>query len=286
MRFKAYRVKDVHYQTVKLGDTNDLFERLCTLPKIDDADNENEYAIMYLRKSGLYVLGTLVQSYHTELTKFKDGSSDKEEVKIAEPEINDKTIIYIDFVDGIVYIQSKRYPDGLNVRLMKKRMEDIFSICFGNEVVLVETEINNTIDQIEEVFKSSIVKKIVFKNMKGLELPEGSQLHNPRKELDDALIESYNYYSKDTLDYMELRAKNGEDLHKNPFAKIGMTLTDEYQDKEIFSYMEILDNGEKIIIKKNGNDSKVINISKKKQENSYETYEEILKKTVKGYVQE
>ena len=285
MRFKAYRIKsEEYYQTVSLGMLNEMYTSLVNCPKLEDEDNE--YAVMYLKKSSPLILGTFVQAYNTVLTKFKDKSEDKEEVKISESEFNDKTLFYIDFNEKIVYIQSKRYPESLNPRLMKKRMEEIFSKCLGEKVVLLETEINNSIEQIEHVFKASIVKKIVFSNMKGLELPKGSELHNPRKDLDDALVESYNVYSKDTLDYMELRAKRGEDLHKNPFAKIGMTLSDEYQDRNVFKYMEIIEGGEKITIKKEGNDSRIINIGKKEQDSSYVAYEKILKSSVKGYTSE
>ena len=282
MRFKAYRVKsESHYQAVSLGILDQLYTSLVNCPKLEE--DGNEYAVMYLKKYEPFILGTFVQAYNTVLTKFKDKSANKEEVKISESEFNDKTLFYIDFNEKIVYIQSKRYPETLNPRLMKKRMEEIFSKCLEENVVLLETEINNTIEHIENVFKTSTVKKIVFANMKGLELPKGSELHNPRKDLDDALVESYNVYSKDTLDYMELRAKNGEDLHKNPFAKIGMTLSDEYQDREVFKYMEIIDGGEKIIVRKEGNNSKIVNIGKKEQDSSYVAYEKILKSSVKGY---
>lgn len=285
MRFKAYRVKkDENYQSVSLGSMEELYTKLVNSPKL--VDEENEYAAMYMKRYGVFVLGTLVQSYHTILTKFKESSDNKEEEKIPESEFNDKTLFYINFNENIVYIQSKRYPETLNPRLMKKRMEDIFSDCLGQKVVLIETEINNSMEQIEYVFKNSVVKRIVFSNLKGLELPHGSELHNPRKELDDALVESYNVYSKDTLDYMELRAKDGEDLHKNPFAKIGMVLSAEYEDREIFKAMDIIEGGEKVTVKKEGNDSKIVDIRKKDQENSYSAYEKILKSNIKGYTPE
>ena len=282
MRFKAYRIKaEENYQAVSLGTSEELYSKLFNCPKLEDEDNE--YAVMYLKKYEPFVLGTFVQAYNTVLTKFKDKSENKEEVKIEESEFNDKTLFYIDFNEKIIYIQSKRYPETLNPRLMKKRMEEIFSKCLNEKVILIETEISNTIEQIEHVFKTSTVKKIVFSNMKGLELPKGSELHNPRKDLDDALVESYNIYSKDTLDYMELRAKAGEDLHKNPFAKIGMTLSGEYQDREIFKYMEIVEGGENITVRKEGNDSKIVNIGKRDQDSSYGAYNKILKSNVKGY---
>ena len=281
MRFKAYRIKlEENYQTVLLESLNDLYTKLFNCPKMED--ESNDYAVMYLTKQEPFILGTFVQAYSTVLTKFKDDTENKEEVKISDSEFNDKTLFYIDFNQKIVYIQSKRYPESLSQRLMKKRMEEIFSICIGKKIILVETEISNTIEQIEHVFKTSIVKKIVFSNMKGLELPKGSELHNPRKDLDDALVESYNVYSKDTLDYMELRAKNGEDLHKNPFAKIVMTLSDEYRNHDVFKYMEVIEGGEKVTVKKDGNDSKIINIAKKDQENSYQAYEKIIKSNIKG----
>lgn len=283
MRFKTYRIKSEEgYRQVNIESINSMFESLSNYPKIEE-DAANEYAIMYLRRCDELVLGTLVQSYHQVLTKFAGHKGDKKEEAVPDSIINDKTLFYINANTNIVYIQSKRYPGDLNAHLMKKRMEDVFSFCLNKKVVLLETQINNSIEEIEEIFKSSFVRKIAFSNMKGLELPKGSELHNPRKDLDDALVESYNYYSKDTLDYMELKSKDGEDLHKNPFAKIGMILANEYPENDIFKYMDIFESGESIKIKKEGNDSQIISVTKLQHEEIYPAYEKILKRNIKGY---
>jgi len=167
---------------------------------------------------------------------------------------------------------------------MIERLQSILGATVGKGIQFLPTEINYTMEEINEIFDNSFVKRIAFKNMCGLELPAGVQLHNPRKELDEAMIESYNVYSKDKLDSMELRSTKGEKLGKNPIAKIGMILAEEYQEVGVFKELDVLEDGQKETVRLRGNDSKIINITKKQQESTSQVYEMILKNNIKGYI--
>lgn len=287
MRFKAYKiVKEDIFERVTISDEENLYKALVQTPKSEDEDNQDEYAIMYLTKEHEYILGTLVQSYTKVLTKFDESLDDKKEVKLKDSKINDKTLFYINSNEGILYIQSKRFPEYLTEGLMKLRMQDILSKCFGYRIQILPTEISYSIEQVEEIFMTSSVKRIAFKNLNGLELPKGVELHNPKKELDESLAETYNVYCKDTLGSMEFKAQRGRKLGKNPFARIGLALAKHYNDVDVFKDMEINENGEKVTIKTKGNDSKIINIPKNKQDVTSEAYKLILKNNIKNYKDE
>lgn len=284
MRFRVYKIIDANeLKRVTIEDSEYLYKTMVGSPKLEDVEEQDQYAIMYLKRYNEYILGTFVQSYQKVLTKFADNDNSKKEIQISDTKINDKTLFYINCRESIIYIQSKRYPEYLTPGIMIERFQRLLGKCLDRQISFLPTQINNTLEEVEEIFKSSFVSRISFKNLCGLELPQGVELHNPRKELDDALIESYNTYSKDVLDSMELKSKKGEPLGKNPFAKIGLFLAKEHQEVDVFKDMEIVESGEKIKVSIKGNDSKIINISKKKQESTISIYETILKHNVRGY---
>lgn len=283
MKFTAhdiYKLNDNNIFKFRI-DPEILFNRLNLYPRTDDEDSS--FAPLYIHQYEYCVLGTLVQSYKTVLTKFDESMDTKEEIELKDSEINDKTFFYIDCRDMRIYIQSKRYPTTLNKELTLNRLQKIVGDSLEKEVTFIKAEIRYTIEEIDEIFTRSFVKRISFKNLEGLELPEGAELHNPRKDLDESLTESWNVYSKNTVDSMELKAKDGEKLSKNPLAKLGMLLSLSNRYKQVFKSMDIIDDGEKMEIKPTGNEHKVIYVSKKAQEDSYETYDKILKKTNKSY---
>ena len=285
MRFKAYKMlRSDDNRTFRISDAEKLFRALDSSPKLEE--EEDEYALMYLKKYEEYILGTMVQSYSKVLTKFVIDDDIKKEEELKDTKINDKTLFYINCTENILYIQSKKYPEYLTEGILRIRMEKTFSKCLGVTIIIVPTEINYTLEQVEKMFSDSYVKRIAFKNLCGLELPLNVELHNPRKDLDDALIESYNVYSKDKLDSMELKAKSGEKLGKNPFAKIGFELAKAHENIEVFKDMEIKEADENVKIRIKGNDSKIINISKKQQEHTYQAYDVILKSNIKDYKKE
>lgn len=258
-----------------------LFDKLNKYPRIDDEDLS--YAPLYVHQYAECIFGTLVQSYKTTIAKFDEEKNTKEEVFIKDSEINDKTFFYINCADMRIYIQSKRYPSPLNQQLSMKRLQMIIGDCLDIDVTFIKAEIKYSIEEIEEIFSKSFVKRICFTNLEGLELPQGATLHNPRKDLDESLVESWNTYSKSTIDSMELKAKDGEKLSKNPLAKLGMLISVNNRYKKVFKSMDIMDDGEKVEIKPSGNEHKVIYLSKKTQEDSFETYDKILKRIYKNY---
>lgn len=284
MRFRVYKIFDSEeMMRVKIDNIDNLYNLLVASPKLEDTEEDDEYAIMYLERYNEYILGTFVQSYQKVLTKFEENNNIKKEIQLNDTKINDKTYFYINCEGSIIYIQSKRYPEYLTHGIMIERFQKLLGKCLCRPISFLPTQINNTLEQVEQIFQSSFVSQISFKNLCGLELPLGAELHNPRKELDDALIESYNTYSKDKIDSMELKAKKGQQLGKNPFAKIGLLLAKKHHEIEVFKDMEIIESGEKVKVKLKGNDSKIINITKKNQENTKGVYENILKHSVRGY---
>lgn len=278
--YNIYRTKNGKNYIIDLKSEN-VFNGLNGYPKIVEAGDS--FAPLYVHRNKEFVLGTFVQSYNTVLTKFDDEKNTKSEVQLDDNEINDKTYFYINCEESRIYIQGKLYPKSLSKMLTIDRLRGILGEILHDDIAFVQAQIKYTIFEIDEIFSRSFVKRIAFKNLEGLEIPEGAVLHNPKKYLDDSLRETWNTYSKDNIDSMELKAKSGEKLSKNPLAKIGMILSKDNVYKRIFKSMDIMDDGEKIEIKPEGNEHKIIYISKSVQEDSYETYDRILKKTSKDY---
>lgn len=283
MRFTAYDIYEIIDGAIKIfePDKERLFQKLNAYPKVED--DGNVYAPIYMHKSGEYILGTLAQSYYTVLTTFAPETDTKKEVELDDKVINDKTYFYINCREKRIYIQGKRYPVSLNKGYTRDRIRMILEDCLGYNISFVQARIEYTIEDIEEIFVSSIVKSISFRHLDGLMIPKGTKLHNPKKELDDALIESYNTYSAPTLSSMDLKAKDGEKLSKNPLAKIGMVLSKQNKHEKIFRNMEIIEDGQLTEIKQGGNEHKVIYVPKKDQDDSFETYDRIMKKVSKNY---
>ncbi len=254
MRFTAY---DIHeriehkIKRINSGDKEKLLKALRKYPKkiIED----KSYAPIYIHEDEDYILGTLAQSYYTILTKFDPSTKDtKDEVVLDDNEINDKTYFYLSCAESRIYIQGKRYPAALSKKVTVERIRSILEECLNCNLIFVPAKIDYTIEEIDEIFKSSFVKSISFRNLNGLIIPEGTSLHNPRKELDEALVESYNVYSAPTLSSMDLKAQSGEQLSKNPFAKIGMVLSKYNRQKDVFKNMEIIEDGQTTEIKSGG----------------------------------
>lgn len=283
MRFTAYDVYELKEDKLfrMKFDKDKIYSSLVKYPKIDE--EESSFAPLYIDRYKEYVLGTLTQSYFTVLTKFDDKKNTKKEIELEDTVINDKTYFYINCDEGRIYIQGRRYPASLGKRLTIERLERIIGDCMQTRAVFEQSIIKYTIDEIDEIFNSSFVKRISFKGLEGLMLPKNATLHNPRKSLDEALIESYNVYSAPVLDTIELKAKNGEKLSKNPFAKIGMILSKENRSRKIFKSMDIMDDGERIEIKPDGNEHKIFYVPKKDQDDPYETYDRVLKKSSHEY---
>lgn len=283
MRFTAYDICEFRENRFFQAEINrdEVYRNLFKYPKIDEEGSS--FAPLYIDRYKEYVLGTLTQSYYTVMTKFDNEGNTKREIELDDTIINDKTYFYINCEECRIYIQGRRYPASLGNRLTIERLEKIIGDCIKKQVFFEKAIIKYTIDEIDEIFNNSFVKRISFKELEGLMLPENVTLHNPRRDLDDALIESYNVYSAPVLDTMDLKAKSGEKLSKNPLAKIGMILSKENRSKKIFKSMDIMDDGERVEIKPDGNEHKIFYVPKKDQDDPYETYDRVLKKSSREY---
>lgn len=271
MRFRIYDINKVVGQStekMEIKDVQQLFSMLNKFPRVEEGTVS--YAPLYMKSYKQFLLGTLAQSYFTQLTKFDEKNHEsKQEIELPDNIINDKTLFYINVEESQIYIQSKRYPSPtLSNNLTIERLENILQACLKTILVLTPAKIDYNIEELEEIFQRSYVDKIVFKNFNGIKIPEGSLIHNPRADLDKAAVESWNCYSKNDLDYMELHSMKGKKLTKNPLARTGMLLAklrDNKSDegKNILTSIEIIDNDERVKITPTGNDSKIIYISKK-----------------------
>ena len=174
MRFTAYDVYEVKKDSMHVLNLSSqiLFEKLNQYPKIIEND-ESSYAPLYIHNYRQYVLGTLAQSYYKVLTKFDEKEDTKEEIELEDTTINDKTYFYLNCEESRIFIQGRRYPATLNKKLTIDRLQDIIGDCLGKSILFVQAKIKYTIDEIEEIFSSSYVKRIAFTNLEGLKLPEG-----------------------------------------------------------------------------------------------------------------
>lgn len=287
MRFKAYKLKvrenDAYY-SVGLKECNNLNYNLAHIGRIEDEDNT--YSPMYIKTKDNLILGTLVQSYFADLKTFSDTNSN-EEIDITEDSVNDRVFFYIDLDAELIYVQNKRYPSKeLKHEKTINRLQKIFEIALKKEnLVLMPVKINYTLDEVKDIFMESNVKEVHFSNLAGIEVPADAKIHNPMRQWDDTFAKSWNKYGKDDLDSVDLKAANGKTLTKNPIARLCMILASvgSLNGKDVFKKMTVISNGEKEEIKLEGNENKVINISKTKQEDSYEAYDCIIKKKYPNY---
>lgn len=289
MRFRMYEIKVTQNGAInRLSDLmkpNQMAEVLRKLPFLKDNNDEVlKYTAMYSTYKDSIVLSTLIQEYNIKLIKFAQNI--KEEQELPPDRTNENTYFFIDVKESKLYIQNKRYPvdSNLNSNKTLERLQVIlFSILEENsvDIQLLPITINYTIEDFENFFKESIVKYIKAANLEGLEIPEGSVLHNPREDLDGPLAESWNCYSKDTIDLIEIQAKKDKKLNKNPLAKIAMILAKNNKDKEIVKKMEIIDAGQITEIKPKGNSYKVIPINSSQQKDHTNVYDKIIENIIK-----
>lgn len=294
MRFKIFQImyekedKKNTFVNLKNIDTSIFFKYLNEMGVIYD---ENfKYAVMNVSKEQYIILGTLNQSYEIVINHFI--GIKKEEKKAYEGEDNDKTYFFIDTRKGYLYIQNKRYSaENLRPGITFDRLSSILSMTlrriYDSQCVLYPIKINYSVDDFWDFYNNSQVKFLEFKNIQGIELPLGTRLHNPREDLDEAMVESWNFYSKDKVDSFEIKSAEGQTINKNPFATLGLTLAKLGEttkaDKDIIKKMVINDSEGEVQLKPKDNEHKVINISSKRQKDAYETYDTILKNLLKDY---
>lgn len=290
MRFKIYKIHalsdDKEGGLSTSLTSRELRNKFGKLPLYEDKDG-SKYTLLYSTYDSKIVLTTLVQSHHIQLKNFKENSKGEEDLPFNTA--NDKTYLYIDMNESLLYVQNKRYPvdSGLNINKTIDRVQYILSTVFEEynvEISLEGITISYTMEDFERFFKENTIKYIKASNLEGLELPEGSVLHNPREDLDEAMVESWNYYSKDTVDTIELKAKAEKKLNKNPLAKLALVLArigKKEKGENIIRKMQILDEGTPVDVKPHGNEYKIVNVSSSQQKEHDIVYKKIIKVMLK-----
>ena len=287
MRFRAYAIKkEIDGNYVNIGRLDGDYLRREFYKFGLEVDEGNIYKPMYVQRKYDLLLATLIQTYQPDLKTFS-GEDYDEEVGIVESRVNDRVLFYIDLLENIVYIQNKKYQSSvLKHARTVERIENIVSKSLNDcDIHLMPAKIDYSILEIENLFKESNVRELHFTNLAGMEVPEDAEIHNPMREWDNTVAKSWNRYSKNDLNSIDLKAADGKTLTKNPIARLCMILAKQGNPngKDIFKKMTINSNGEKEEIKLSGNENKVYNITKEKSEDSYEAYKCILKKNYPDY---
>ena len=233
------------------------------------SDEIGQFAIPYCIHDQGLIVGNFSQNYNINLIKFSEDS--KEEIPIKEDKANDnKTYFFIKCDDASIYIQNRRYsPTELNPNLAYRRMEKLLNKYLTHDVletiILQKENISYDIEQLQTVFRGSLVKSVEFTNVSDFELESGTKLHNPRIDLDEAAVESWNTYSRENVESIKIKAKKNKSIAKNPIANIGFKLAEQNKAEyeKIIKTVEIEEDGQKEQLKPKGNGYLIISMSDK-----------------------
>lgn len=284
MRFTRYkickmRVSSNEPKTIDKLNEEIEFKNLNVSKKMEDSIGE--FAIPQCIHEDNIIVGNLSQTYGIDLIKFSDNS--KEEIPIDEDKANDnRTYFFINCKEASVYIQNRRYtPRELNPNLAFKRIEKLLDKNLSHDVletiILQKENINYEIEELQEYFRQSFVKSVEFNNISNMKLEIGTKLHNPRIDLDDAAVESWNTYSSDNVESVKIKAKKDKSIAKNPIANIGFKLAEQNKTEydKIIKNIEIEEDGQKEQLKPKGNEYLIVNVSDK-DKNVREALDKIL----------
>lgn len=284
MRFTRYKICKIRVNSNEPKTIDKLneeieFKNLNTSKKMEDSIGE--FAIPQCIHEDNIIVGNLSQTYGIDLIKFSDNS--KEEIPIDEDKANDnRTYFFINCKDASIYIQNRRYtPRELNPNLAFRRIEKLLDKNLSHDVletiILQKENINYEIEELQEYFRQSFVKSVEFNNISNMKLEIGTKLHNPRIDLDDAAVESWNTYSSDNVESVKIKAKKDKSIAKNPIANIGFKLAEQNKTEydRIIKNIEIEEDGQKEQLKPKGNEYLIVNVSDK-DKNVKEALDKIL----------
>lgn len=272
MRFTRYKICKIkinsnNIERIERIDEELEFKNLDTSTKL--SDEIGDYAIPFCIHDQNLIVGNLSQTYNINLIKFSEDS--KEEVPINEDRANDnKTYFFINCEEASIYIQNRRYtPNELTPNLAIKRIENLLNKNLTHDIletiVLQKESISYNIEQLQNFFRGSFVKAVEFSNVSDYELKIGTRLHNPRIDLDEAAVESWNTYSRENVESIKIKAKKNKSIAKNPIANIGFKLAEQnsLEYEKIIKNVEIEEEGQKEQLKPRGNEYFIISMSDK-----------------------
>lgn len=272
MRFTRYKICKVKVKSNNIEKMDDMDEEI-TFKSLNLSkklkDTIGEFAIPLCKHEETIIVGNLSQTYGISLMKFSGNS--KEEIPIEEDKANDnKTYFFINCKEKCIYIQNRRYtPKELNPNLAVERIEKLLNKYLIHDIletiVLQKENINYEMDVLQNFFRTSFVRTVEFNNVSNLKLEPGTKLHNPRKDLDEAAIESWNTYSSENVESIKIKAKKDKSIAKNPIANIGFKLAEQNANEyeKIIKNVEIEQDGQKEQLKPKGNEYLIIPISDK-----------------------
>lgn len=284
MRFTRYkickmRISSNEPKTIEKLNEEIEFKNLNISKKLEDSIGE--FAIPQCIHEDNIIVGNLSQTYGIDLIKFSNDS--KEEIPIDEDKANDnRTYFFINCKEASVYIQNRRYVQReLNPNLAFKRIEKLLDKNLSHDVletiILQKENINYEIEELQEYFRQAFVKSVEFNNISNMKLEIGTKLHNPRIDLDEAAVESWNTYSSDNVESVKIKAKKDKSIAKNPIANIGFKLAEQNKIEydKIIKNIEIEEDGQKEQLKPKGNEYLIVNVSDK-DKNVREALDKIL----------
>lgn len=283
MKFTAYQISMCKYSEntfipMKNLDEKKLLDMINKTKK--EVDEIGEFAIYSTESKDKIIVGVLYQSYAIDLSKFSDNS--KEEIPIEESNAIDKrTYFFINCSKALLYVQNRRYsPDELSPILTFKRLQKLIQNCLIEDfekILLFKAEIDYSLDEIEKIFRENFVRSVEFHNIESYKLEKNTKLHNPRIDLDEALIESWNKYSSENVETVKIVAQKGKSISKNPIANIGIKMAEQHLDNsgKIFKNMIIVESGQEVSIKQKGNEYFVMSVNDNNKTHS-EVFEKIL----------
>lgn len=268
-RYKIYKIKVGSNTLEKMNnmDEETTFKSLNLSKKMDDLIGE--FAIPLCKHEDNIIVGNLSQTYSINLMKFSGDS--KKEIPIEEDRANDnKTYFFINCKDECIYIQNRRYtPRELNPNLAVERLEKLLNKYLIHEnfetIIFKKENINYEMNVLQNFFRSSFVRSVEFSNVSSFKLEPGTELHNPRKDLDDAAIESWNTYSSENVESIKIKAKKDKSIAKNPIANIGFKLAEQNANEydQIIKNVEIDQDGQREQLKPKGNEYLIVPVSDK-----------------------
>lgn len=272
MRFTRYKICKIKVSSSNLEEINDMdeeitFKSLNLSKKMEDAIGE--FAIPLCKHEENIIVGNLSQTYGIKLMKFSGNS--KEEIPIEEDKANDnKTYFFINCKEKCIYIQNRRYtPKELNPNLAVERLGKLLNKYLIHDIfetiALQKENINYEMKVLQNFFRSSFVRSVEFSNISNFKLEPGTELHNPRRDLDEAAIESWNTYSSENVESIKIKAKKDKSIAKNPIANIGFKLAEQNANEyeKIIKNVEIEQDGQKEQLKPKGNEYLIVPISDK-----------------------
>lgn len=284
MRFTRYKICKIRVNSNDAKMLENLneeveFKNLNTSKKMEDSIGE--FAIPQCIHEENIIVGNLSQTYGIDLIKFSGNS--KEEIPIDEDKANDnRTYFFINCKEASIYIQNRRYtPKELNPNLAFTRIEKLLNKNLSHDVletiILQKENINYKMEELQEYFRKSFVKSVEFNNFCNMKLAMGTKLHNPRVDLDDAAVESWNTYSSENVESVKIKAKKDRSIAKNPIANIGFKLAEQNKMEydKIIKNIEIEEDGQKEQLKPKGNEYLIVNVSDK-DKNVKEALDKIL----------